>query len=92
MKKEGIWIVGTVTQGGTVPWKIDLTVPLCFVLGGEGGGLRPLVAKTCDFLVTLPMKGKLDSLNVAAVAAILSYEVVRQRGTVASIPKQGKGI
>jgi 23S rRNA (guanosine2251-2'-O)-methyltransferase len=54
--------------------------------------LRPLVAKTCDFLVTLPMKGKLDSLNVAAVAAILSYELVRQRGAVASIPKQGKGI
>jgi 23S rRNA (guanosine2251-2'-O)-methyltransferase len=92
LKKEGIWIIGTVTQGGTLPWKIDLTVPLCFVLGGEGGGLRPLVAKTCDFLVTLPMKGKLDSLNVAAVAAILSYEVVRQRGAVASISKQGKGI
>ena len=89
LKEEGIWIVGTVTHGGTAPWKVDLTVPLCFVLGGEGGGLRPLVAKTCDLLVTLPMKGRLDSLNVAAVAAILSYEVVRQRGAI-STTKQGR--
>jgi 23S rRNA (guanosine2251-2'-O)-methyltransferase len=80
LKKEGVWIVGTVTHGGTAPWAADLRVPLCFVLGGEGGGLRPLVAKTCDLLLTLPMKGKLDSLNVAAVAAILCYEVIRQRG------------
>ncbi len=49
---------------------------------GGGGGLRTLVARTCDLLLTLPMKGKLDSLNVAAVAAVLCYEVVRQRGHV----------
>ena len=80
LKKEGIWIIGTVTQGGMSPWAADLSTPLCLVLGGEGGGLRPLVAQTCDLLLTLPMKGRLESLNVAAVAAVLCYEVVRQRG------------
>ena len=83
LKKEGLWIVGAVTRGGTAPWTADLAMPLCFVLGGEGAGLRPLVAKTCDLLVTVPMKGELDSLNVAAVAAILCYEVTRQRGVPA---------
>jgi 23S rRNA (guanosine2251-2'-O)-methyltransferase len=86
LKEKGIWIIGAATHGGTTPWAADLSVPLCFVLGGEGGGLRPLVAKTCDLLLTLPMKGKLDSLNVAAVAAILCYEAVRQRGGGLSRP------
>jgi 23S rRNA (guanosine2251-2'-O)-methyltransferase len=80
LKKEGIWVMGTTTRGGASPWVSDLGVPLCLVLGGEEGGLRPLVARTCDVLLTLPMKGKLESLNVAAVAAVLCYEVIRQRG------------
>lgn len=79
LKKEGIWIIGTTVHGGASPWSADLRVPLCLVLGGEEGGLRPLVARTCDLLLTLPMKGKLESLNVAAAAAVLCYEVVRQR-------------
>ncbi|HXJ78513.1 MAG TPA: 23S rRNA (guanosine(2251)-2'-O)-methyltransferase RlmB [Candidatus Methylomirabilis sp.] len=80
LKKEGIWIIGTTPRGGASPWAADLRLPVCLVLGGEEGGLRSLVARTCDLLLTLPMKGKLDSLNVAAVAAVLCYEVVRQRG------------
>jgi 23S rRNA (guanosine2251-2'-O)-methyltransferase len=79
LKREGVWIVGTATQGGRSPWSADLSIPICLVLGGEGEGLRPLVARTCDLLLSLPMKGRLDSLNVAAVAAVLCYEVVRQR-------------
>lgn len=82
LKKEGIWIIGTTPKGGASPWAADLRVPLCLVLGGEEGGLRTLVARSCDLLLTLPMKGKLESLNVAAVAAVLCYEVVRQRGHV----------
>lgn len=81
IKKEGIWVIGSVTQGGRSPWAADLSVPVCLVLGGEGEGLRPLVARTCDLFLTLPMKGKLGSLNVAAAAAVLCYEVVRQRGS-----------
>jgi 23S rRNA (guanosine2251-2'-O)-methyltransferase len=85
LKKEGVWIVGAATRGGMAPWTADLRSPVCLVLGGEGEGLRPLVARTCDLLLTLPMRGRLESLNVAAVAAVLCYEVVRQRGS-ASVP------
>ena len=80
LKKEGVWIVGAVPTGGKVPWEMDLTGPLCLVLGGEGEGLRPLVARSCDFLASLPMRGQLGSLNVSAAAAVLCYEVLRQRG------------
>lgn len=79
LKKQGVWIVGSVVQGGRVPWEVDLTGPICLVLGGEGAGVRTLVAKSCDFLVSIPMRGKIGSLNVGAAAAILCYEVERQR-------------
>jgi len=79
-KKQGVWIVGSVTEGGQVPWAADLTGPVCLVLGGEGEGLRPLVARTCDVLLTLPMRGGLGSVNVSAAAAVLCYEIMRQRG------------
>jgi 23S rRNA (guanosine2251-2'-O)-methyltransferase len=86
LKKDGIWIIGTTPRGGVSPWATDLCVPLCLVLGGEEAGLRSLVTRTCDLLLTLPMRGKLDSLNVAAVAAVLCYEVIRQRGNAAKKP------
>jgi 23S rRNA (guanosine2251-2'-O)-methyltransferase len=79
LKKDGVWIVGSVVQGGRAPWEVDLSGPMCLVLGGEGPGLRPLVAKGCDFLVSIPMRGQVESLNVGAAAAILCYEVRRQR-------------
>lgn len=80
LKKQGIWLFGGTPSSGAPPWEVDLTLPLCLVLGGEGSGLRPLIARACDFLVSLPMRGKVSSLNVAAAAAVLCYEVVRQRG------------
>ena len=79
LKKEGIWTMGAAPTGGKLPWETDLTGPLCLVLGGEGEGLRPLVARSCDFLVSLPMRGRLGSLNISAAAAVLCYEVLRQR-------------
>lgn len=79
MKKEGVWVCGAVPVGGIRAWEVDLSRPLCLVLGGEGGGLRPLVARSCDFLLTLPMPGRVGSLNVGAAGAALCYEVVRQR-------------
>jgi len=79
LKKEGVWIIGGATRGGVSPWEADLSGPLCLLLGGEGEGLRPLVARTCDLLLTLPMRGRLGSVNVSAAAAVLCYEVVRQR-------------
>lgn len=79
LKKLGIWIYGGSTHGGVPPWNADLSGPICLVLGSEGEGLRPLVARTCDAVVTIPMAGLVGSLNVAAAAAVLCYEVTRQR-------------
>jgi 23S rRNA (guanosine2251-2'-O)-methyltransferase len=79
LKKGSIWLMGATQQGGRDPWTVDLTGPVCVVLGGEGEGLRPLVTRTCDMLLTLPMRGKIGSLNVSAAATTLCYEVVRQR-------------
>lgn len=79
LRGRGIWVVGGVPEGGSTLWGVDLTGPLCLVLGGESRGLRPLVARTCDGLVTLPMRGRVGSLNVAAAGAVLCYEVLRQR-------------
>ena len=79
-KKSGIWIYGATLGNGVVPGKADLTGPLCLVLGSEGEGLRPLVARACDILLTIPMAGRVGSLNVSAAGAVLCYEVARQRG------------
>lgn len=79
IKKSGIWVHGATAEGGLAPWSVDLTGPVCLVLGSEGEGLRPLVARTCDVLVSVPMQGGVGSLNVAAAGAALCYEVTRQR-------------
>lgn len=79
LKKSGVWIYGGSIKGGVPPWEADLTGPICLVLGSEGEGLRPLVARTCDAVLTIPMVGEVGSLNVAAAAAVLCYEVERQR-------------
>jgi len=81
LKKSGVWVYGATLGEGVPPWAADLSGPLCLVLGSEGEGLRPLVARTCDVLVTIPMQGRVGSLNVAAAGAVLCYEVARQRGS-----------
>lgn len=78
-KKSGTWVFGSALGGGVAPWAADLTGPICLVLGSEGDGVRPLVARVCDVLITIPMAGRVGSLNVAAAGAILCYEVARQR-------------
>ena len=87
----GFRTAGAVPEGGKPPWEVDLTSAICLVFGGEGEGLRPLVARTCDLLVTLPMKGRLTSVNVSAAAAVLCFEVVRQRSTPRERPRRGGG-
>jgi 23S rRNA (guanosine2251-2'-O)-methyltransferase len=81
LKKSGVWVYGGSVDGGVPPWNADLTGPVCLVLGSEGEGLRPLIARTCDAVLTIPMAGRVGSLNVAAAAAVLLYEVKRQRQT-----------
>lgn len=88
LKGAGIWVFGAAIGGGTAPWEVDLTGPACLVLGGEGEGLRPLVARACDRLVSVPMAGQVGSLNVAAAGAVLCYEVARQRATAAISPRK----
>jgi 23S rRNA (guanosine2251-2'-O)-methyltransferase len=78
-KEAGFWIWGADADGDQAPWDVDLTGPTVLVLGGEGKGLRPRVASSCDSLVALPRRGEVESLNVSAAATALLFESVRQR-------------
>ncbi|MCI8414130.1 MAG: 23S rRNA (guanosine(2251)-2'-O)-methyltransferase RlmB [Ruminiclostridium sp.] len=79
LKKQGLWIFGTAADASTALYDADLKGPAAIVIGSEGTGMGRLVAQTCDVLLHIPMKGKLNSLNASAAAAILLYEAVRQR-------------
>ncbi len=78
-KEAGFWIWGADAEATQPPWSTDLTGSTILVLGGEGKGLRPRVAASCDGLLALPQLGKVDSLNVSAAATALLFEAVRQR-------------
>jgi len=80
LKKEGIWVFGTAADGTTPLYSADLKGPAAVVIGSEGEGMTRLAAENCDFLVSIPLKGRLNSLNASAAAAVLLYEAVRQRG------------
>ena len=80
LKKRGVWIFGTAAEGATALYEADLTLPAAIVIGNEGVGMSRIVAEQCDFKVSIPMKGRISSLNASAAAAILLYEAVRQRG------------
>ena len=79
LKEQGVWIFGAAANGTTALYQSDLKGAAAIVIGSEGEGMTRLAAENCDFLVSIPMKGKLDSLNASAAAAILLYEAVRQR-------------
>lgn len=79
LKKQGVWVFGTAADGPTALYDADLKGPAAIVIGSEGDGMTRLAAENCDFLVSIPMRGKLNSLNASAAAAILLYEAVRQR-------------
>lgn len=79
MRDAGIWLVGTDSDADVTLFGTDLTQPLGLVLGAEGRGLRRLTRERCDTLVSLPMLGTVESLNVSVAAGICLYEAVRQR-------------
>ena len=79
LKKQGVRVFGTAAKGTTNLYEADLKGAAAIVIGSEGDGMTRLAEENCDFLVSIPMKGKLNSLNASAAAAILLYEAVRQR-------------
>ena len=79
LKKEGLWVYGTAADGTTRLYDADLKGAAVIVIGSEGDGMGRLVREQCDFLVSIPMRGKVNSLNASAAAAVVLYEAVRQR-------------
>ena len=79
LKEEGVWVFGAAMGGATPLYQADLKGPAAIVIGSEGSGLGRLVEENCDFTVSIPMFGKINSLNASAAAAVLLYEAVRQR-------------
>lgn len=78
LKRDGYWVYG-LAAGGVPPWEVDLGGKVALCLGGESEGLRELTRRHCDRLLGLPMRGHVESLNVATAAAAVLYEAVRQR-------------
>jgi 23S rRNA (guanosine2251-2'-O)-methyltransferase len=79
LKKRQIWVVGADVKSKKSYVGFDYSMNCCLVIGSEGKGIRELVKKSCDELVSIPMKGKTQSLNASVSAGILIYEVIRQR-------------
>ena len=79
LKKRGLWIYGAEAGGDAALWRTDMRGPICLVIGSEGAGMGRLVREKCDFVMSIPLYGRVNSLNASAAAAVLLYEVVRQR-------------
>jgi len=79
LKKQNVWVIGLVGEARTAYDKADLTGPLALVVGNEGKGISRLVREHCDLLITLPMRGSVNSLNAAVAGSIALYEALRQR-------------
>jgi len=82
LKQHGVWIVGLDKGADKNVYSSDLTGSIAMVIGGEEKGIRPLVKKNCDFLVSIPQVGQVNSLNASVAAAIAMYEAFRQRESV----------
>ena len=79
LKKAGLWVYGAAAEGTNPLWKTDLKGPIALVIGSEGDGMSRLVREHCDFMLSIPLRGQISSLNASAAAAVLMYEVLRQR-------------
>jgi 23S rRNA (guanosine2251-2'-O)-methyltransferase len=79
LKKEGLWVYGASGEATELIYDLDLNLDLAIVIGAEGKGIRPLVKRKCDRLFSIPMKGPVSSFNASVSAAMILYEVMRQR-------------
>jgi len=82
LKENGVWIAGTTLGNGEEYTQIDYNIPIAIVLGNEGKGISKLTGDLCDFLIKIPMYGKINSLNVSVATGIVIYEIIRQRKQV----------
>jgi 23S rRNA (guanosine2251-2'-O)-methyltransferase len=87
LKEKNIWVVGLDERGTQNYDSLDYNMDCAIVLGGEGKGVHDLVARKCDYLVSIPMLGKVPSLNVSVAAGVMLYEIVRQRRNKAGTQK-----
>lgn len=83
LKEQGVWVVGADASADELIYRIDLKLPIAIVIGNENRGIGRLVKDKCDFLIKLPMVGRINSLNASVAASVCMYEVVRQRGAIA---------
>ncbi len=79
LKKHGFWVLGAHMEGDMQMYEADMSIPIVIVIGNEGKGISRIVKNECDYLVQIPMKGCLNSLNASVAAALLMYEATRQR-------------
>ncbi len=79
LKSRGVWVCGAEADAPAALWDTDMRGPLCLVIGSEGAGMGRLVRERCDFTVSIPLRGRVTSLNASAAAAVMMYEVLRQR-------------
>ena len=82
MKEKGVWVFGLDADGDRSLFDADLKGPIALVIGGENKGVRPLVKKECDFLLSIPNRGKINSLNASVAGGIAMYEALRQRNEI----------
>jgi 23S rRNA (guanosine2251-2'-O)-methyltransferase len=82
-KESGIWVAGAAGEAAESLYETDLTLPLALVMGAEGQGLRRLTRERCDLLVSIPMAGQVESLNVSVATGVLLFEALRQRRAAA---------
>lgn len=91
LKERGLWVVGLDRGARDTIYMLDGAMPLVLVMGGEERGLRPLVRRSCDRVVAIPQAGPLDSLNASAAAAVVLFEIVRQRRSHGRPPGEAGG-
>lgn len=79
LKEEGVWVIGTASEAEKTIYDCDLDIDLAIIIGNEGKGIRPLIKRSCDLLVSIPMRGRISSLNASVAGGIVLYEVLRRR-------------
>ena len=84
IKKEGVWVLGSSDQADQDIYQSKLQGPLCFVMGSEGAGLKPLTVQACDEMISIPMRGSVSSVNVSVATGIVLFEWLRQSGLSSS--------